>query len=228
MLAKRIIPTILNKNGHLVKGRGFACDRVVGNAMQAARVYAMRGVDELMILYVGEPDYRSIKQLSSKCFAPVTVGGGIKTAEHVRELLNNGADKVCIGSSTDIIPELSERFGRQCITVSLERREHNSIEDMKISAKQAAEAGAGEILLHSVDRDGTMEGYDLELIEAVSESVSIPVVASGGCSGYEDMFNAIKAGASAVAAGALFQFTDSRPKSAAEYLHNHGVEVRLC
>ena len=236
MLATRIIPTILSKNGQLVKGRGFACDRVVGNALQAARIHAMRGVDEIMLLDViatkegRDPDYEMVKKLSETMYTPLTVGGGVKTEHHVRELLNAGADKVCIGTAylynPELITELSSKFGRQCISVSMDVRDKERSLYISIAAEMLERAGAGEILLQSVDRDGTMEGYDIGLINSVSEAVSIPVIASGGCSGYEDMYQAIQAGASAVAAGALFQFTDCTPKGAAEYLKAKGVEVR--
>jgi len=234
MLATRIIPTILSKNGQLVKGIGFKADRVVGNAMQAARVHAMRGVDELVLLDVTatkegrEPDYEMVRRLSEGCFSPLTVGGGIKNYRHVEKLLRAGADKVSINySKSEIVDRLSERFGRQCITISLDIKKTYSTNFIAAMADALELSGAGEILLQSVDDDGSMLGYDLGMIKTVSEAVSIPVVASGGCSGYEDMRNAIKAGASAVAAGALFQFTDCTPKGAAEYLSAKGIEVRL-
>jgi cyclase len=161
-------------------------------------------------------------------YTPLTVGGGIKTEDHVRKLLRAGADKICLGSARydyDLIESLANMFGSQCITVSIDA--YNSVVINRVSAKDAENAGAGEILLQSIPRDGTMRGYDMSLITEVTSAVSIPVVASGGCSGYEDMYNAIQAGASAVAAGALFQFTDCTPRGAAEYLQKSGVEVRL-
>lgn len=237
MLAKRIIPTILTKHGQMVKGKAFSADRVVGNALQAARIYAARGVDELCILDVTatkegrEPDYELIKALTDRCFMPLTVGGGVKTDEHVRKLLLSGADKVCLGSVTrgnhGIIKQLSEKYGRSTIVISMDVIGFPEIFDTVKECQDVEKHGAGEILLQHIRRDGTMEGYDLELIKSVSENVNIPVIASGGCSGYEDMYQAIQCGASAVAVGALFQFTDCTPLGAAEYLHNKGVEVRL-
>lgn len=231
MLAKRIIPTLLYKDRLLVKGEGFKSDRVVGNALQAARIHAMRSVDELVMLDVGdgEPDYEMIRLLTDNCFTPVTVGGGIKSVEDVQKLLNAGADKVCITLKyviKGLCSEITNKFGSQCVTVSVDWPV-DAISSIRKYVCWIEEDGAGEILLQSVSRDGTMQGYDLELIKSVSESVSIPVVASGGCSGYEDMYNAIEAGASAVAAGALFLFSDCTPKGAAEYLDSRGVEVRL-
>lgn len=227
-LATRIIPTILNKSGKLVKGKRFKSDRIVGHAMQAARIYAMRGVDELMILYVDEspePDYKSVRDLSENCFIPITIGGSIRKDHHARELLNSGADKVCIPHyKTQLIQDLSQRYGSQFVTVSIDVGGEG---DWVQASKFIERAGAGEILLQSVERDGTMQGYDLDLIRQVSSAVNIPVIASGGCSGYKDMLNAINNGADAVAVGALFQFTDCTPSDAAQYLSDNGVTTRI-
>jgi len=228
-LAVRIVPTILSKNGNLVKGIGFKADRIVGNALQASRIHAMRGVDELVILDVGdgEPDFEMIRKLTEDTFTPVTVGGGIKSVEDVQKLLNAGADKVCLnGYLRSLVEYVSERFGSQCIMASMNCYPDYCLEYRAALASHIARCGAGEILLQSVERDGTMQGYDLELIKAVSEAVSIPVIASGGCSGYNDMVEAVKAGASAVAVGALFLFTDNTPAGASKYLKEAGIEVR--
>jgi len=229
-LAVRIIPTILSKNGKLVKGIGFKADRICGNSLQASRIHAIRGVDELVILDVGdgEPDYEMIRKLTDNCYTPVTVGGGVKSKRAVKELLANGADKVCVHWKqirNFRARGMANKFGSQCITAAIDVGE--DLQDYMFWVETAQNHGVGEILLQSVERDGTMEGYDLELIKEVSEAVSIPVIASGGCSGYNDMVNAVKAGASAVAAGALFLFTDCTPKGASEYLRDRGVEVRL-
>lgn len=246
-LAKRIIPVILHKNGLLVKGQKFVNDRVIGNALQAAKIHAMRGVDEILILDVTateegrEPNYDLIKKLCDTCTIPVTVGGGVKTAEHVKQLLRSGADKVAIGDSArkypGLIKLLSEQFGSSTITMIVDIPAVGSsiyrhgielcYETAALIAQAYEEEGAGELLLQCPYRDGLMTGYDLDLIASVSNAVTIPVVASCGCSSYADMYNAIRAGADAVAAGALFAFTDATPKGAAEYLHAKGVEVRL-
>jgi len=228
-LATRIIPTILSKNGHLVKGIGFKADRICGNSLQAARVHAMRSVDELVILDVGdgEPDYEMIRKLTDNCFTPVTVGGGIKSKRVVKELLANGADKVCVHwrqVRNFRARGMANKFGSQCITAAIDVGE--DLQDYMFWVETAQNHGVGEILLQSVERDGTMQGYDLGLIKAVSESVSIPVIASGGCSGYNNMVEAVKAGASAVAVGALFLFTSATPKGASEYLNEAGIEAR--
>ena len=248
MLAKRIIPVILHKHGQMVKGRGFKANRIIGQALQAASIQAEREVDELLILDVTattegrEPDYDLVRKLSKEYFCPLTVGGGIKTSEHVRKLLLSGADKVCIGSAAFdnpvIVAELSSRYGSQCITVSVDvlpsgrpaRRYAEGFMDDHFSAacyaEELANMGAGEILLQSIERDGTMQGYDLGLIKAVTQAVNIPVIASGGCGSYQHMKEAIEAGADAVAAGALWSFTDCTPSGAAKYLAEHNIEVR--
>ena len=237
MLATRIIPTMLGRNGALVKGRGYNAWRTVGSILQAARIYAARGVDELCYLDIGAtaagkgPDLELVRKLTDTMFCPITVGGGIRNGEDVRALLENGADKVVIGALARgnplVIHYLTTRYGSQAITISADVPAGQNIRMVERWCEAMEGAGAGEILLNAMDRDGTMEGYRLDLIEAVSKAVSIPVIASCGCSGYEDMHSAIKAGASAVAAGALFQFTDATPREAAEYLSSVGVEVRL-
>lgn len=245
-LAKRIVPVMLHRHGQLVKGQSYQGDRVVGHAIQASKIYGMRGVDELILLDISatqeerDPDYFSVKALSDSFFSPLTVGGGVKTAEHVKHLLRSGADKVSIGAAAlddvNLIESLSQRFGRQCITVSVDvldnrvtsrngKKSHSLTP--KGYARLAETMGAGEILLNNVEKDGTMEGYDLRVIQQVASSVSLPVVACGGCSGYQDMADAISAGADAVAAGALFQFTDATPAGAAEYLDQKNIEVRI-
>lgn len=242
----------------LVKGKAFAGDRSVGHVLQAARVHAMRGVDELCILDIGAtaegrgPDLGMVQELSAGCFTPVTVGGGVKSLEDIDALLRAGADKVCIGTAAltnrTLIREASERFGRQAIVVSIDYRRltPDKIPVVCISCGQDAivsgidgkplgpvkcaemveDLGAGEILLQSIDRDGTLEGYDLEPVFDVAAAVSIPVIVSGGCSGPEDMRAAFRAGADACAAGALFQFKDDTPRSCASFLKANGVEVR--
>ncbi len=234
MLAKRVIPTILMKNGLLVKGEQFRSDRVVGNALQAARIHAMRGVDEILMLDVTatkegrEPDYAMVEQLTSTATVPVTVGGGITRVEHVRNLLASGADKVCVSSSKSVklIKGISDKFGNQVLVLAVDLTDA-----FKKSAGLVAEAYAslpcGEILLQNKDRDGTMQGYNLTQIKAAAEQMKIPLIASSGCASYADMHSAILMGADAVAAGALFQFTNATPKGAVEYLHEQGVEVRL-
>lgn len=230
-LAVRVVPIMLVKGRRLVKGERFQNDRVVGDALQAARVHAKRGVDELMLLDVSATaegrciDSRLVEELTQDLFIPVTVGGGIKTVAQIKTLLRCGADKVLIGAAAtpEFLYQAWNVYGAQAIVASID---YPTEEDVVEVAQRLAASGAGEILLNHRERDGTMAGYDLPLIKKVAESVRCPVIACGGCSGYEDMRLAIEAGASAVAAGALFQFTDSTPKEAAAYLKSRGIEVR--
>jgi cyclase len=246
MLCKRVIPTMLIRGRTLVKGRQFAGDRSVGHAAQAARVNAMRGVDELCILDIAAtaenrgPDLGLVHELSAGCFIPITVGGGVRTIPQIDELLRAGADRVAICTAAqekpDLIRRASDRFGAQALVGCIDVR--NGFASVRCGgvvlsadpvewARKLADDGVGEILLTCVDRDGTMEGYDLELIQMVSEAVDIPVIASGGARDYEDMALAIRAGADAVAAGAMFQFSDATPRGAAEYLRSRGITARV-
>lgn len=237
MLAVRIIPVMLCRGRSLVKGKHFVNDRVVGHVLQAARTHAARGVDELMILDIAAtaegrgPDLEMIRELTADIFTPVTVGGGVRTLQQIDELLRVGADKVLIGAAaweigSTLVREATSHFGSQAVVVPIDyhSKAYWTAERM---AQETQAMGAGEILLNNVDRDGTMSGYDLDLIAEVCKAVSVPVIACGGCSGYPDMLAAINAGASAVAAGALFQFEDATPLGAAQWLGQHGITVRL-
>lgn len=244
-LAKRIIPVILHKRGQMVKGRQFKSDRVVGHALQASIIHASRSVDELMLIDVSatnegrEPDYELVKSLAEKCFSPLTIGGGINKDEHIRGLLNSGADKVLIGTAAwdlQFIKDMSQKYGSQCIAISIDVYNNtvhvNSGKTMTTQsperyAKDCVNWGAGEIVLTSIERDGTMQGYDLDLIKRVSSSVNVPVIAAGGAGSYQHMLEAIQNGADGVAVGAAWVFRDLTPKGAATFLHNHDVEVRL-
>ena len=239
-LAVRIIPTLLKRGAHLVKGKRFSADRVVGHVEQAARIHQARGVDELIILDIDAtpsgrgPDFAAIESLTAKCFMPLTVGGGVRSIADVEDLLRAGADKVAIRTLIDKEPDTVERicrrFGCQAIVAAVDYE--NRIPTLAAGTTPIwctfLEAiGVGEILLTCVEAEGTMSGYDTNMIEAVVAQVDCPVIAHGGCSGPEDMLKAIQAGASAVAAGALFQFTDHTPQSCAKWLAEHGVEVRV-
>lgn len=236
MLAKRIIPTMLVRGRTLVKGRQFAGDRSIGHVQQAARVHAMRGVDELLILDIGAtaegrgPDLQMVSELAAECYIPITVGGGVRTLGDIDSLLRAGADKVAIGAAArdpDFIRDAARRFGSQAIVCIVDRAPGEMIEDAASRACALDDAGAGEIVIQDKAKDGTLDGYSLRLVEMTAYAVACPVVASGGCSGYPDMLEALKRGASAVACGALFAFTDATPKGAARYLHDHGIPVRL-
>jgi len=177
-----------------------------------------------MVLNIGgEPDPEMVRKLTDSSFIPVTVGGGIESVDAAISLLRSGADKVCVKSKT-AISAISSRLGSQAVCACLE------LVDGMDAVREAVELehlGAGEILFQSVERDGMMGGYDLKTLKDVSEAVSIPVIASCGCGSYEHMVEAINAGASAVAAGAFFQFTEHTPKGAAEYLNERGVTARI-
>lgn len=222
-----------------MKAEGFDSTRRVGNAMQAARIHNMRGVDELVLLEVGGGpiDAGIVRELASDCFMPLTVGGGIIIIEQMRDLLKAGADKVAICAAAHEDPALIRKaalkFGSQSVVVVINvsgnklRISGRTVEDSVLAwAEEAQERGAGEILLQSVERDGTMQGYDTQLIKIISETVSVPVVASGGCGNYEHMAEALRAGAHAVAAGAMFQFTDRTPAGASAYLRQQGFHTR--
>ena len=251
MLKVRIIPTLLWKNFGLVKGVSFDSWRRVGPVMPAIKVYNNRDVDELVLLDItasrsnASPDCESIEEFSAECFVPFTVGGGISRVEDIRGLLRAGADKVCINSaaytSPSLISDAAGRFGAQCIIASIDAMRQDdgsyvtyshsgSIEVRKhpvLWARELEGRGAGEILITSIDRDGTMAGYDLRLVEMVSSAVNLPVIASGGAGSYEHMRRAIQdTGASAVAAASMFHFTEQTPAEAKSYLSSVGVPVR--
>lgn len=246
-LAHRIIPTILCRGRQLVKGRGFDSWRSVGLAIQAIKVHAARGVDEVCLLDIAAtaekrgPDLDLIAELADFLFCPLTVGGGVRSAKDMKDLLRAGADSVVIGTGAAEVPNLVRRCadlaGSQAVVVSLDVGFSNTVmihcgrtgyaHDPIKYALWVEDAGAGEILLQSIERDGTGLGYDLDLIRKVSDRVSIPVIASGGAGTYQHMLEAIDAGASAVASGAMFQFEDATPRGAAQYLQAKGVEVRL-
>ena len=251
MLKTRVIPTLLYKDFGLVKGERFDSRRAVGSAMQAIKVYEMRGVDELVFLDVTataqgrEPDFDLIDDLADDCFMPLTVGGGIRTLDHVSRLLAVGADKVCLGTaavqSPELVREASMRFGAQCVVASVDVRRvgddaatvwvrsgtQDTGRDPVELARELQALGVGELLVQSVDRDGMMGGYDVELVRAVSEAVTVPVIASGGCGSYEDMAQVVlDAGASAIAAASIFHFTEQTPAEAKRHLASRGVAVR--
>jgi cyclase len=242
MLASRVIPVLLYRGTELVKGKHFDSWRGVGSAIQAMKLYDRRKVDELIFLDVGAtvegrgPDFALIAEVADEFSCPLTVGGGIRSLEDVKALLRSGADKVAVGTRLDLIRPIADAFGSQAVVASVDYRASEcytrsgslSIGFNPVAvAKLASNDGVGEILLNCIDRDGTMEGYDLETVRAVSNAVTVPVIACGGCKGYEDMERAFEAGATAVAAGALFAFTQCTPRGAVQYLKSKGLSVRV-
>lgn len=251
MLKTRIMPTLLFKENGLVKGERFLSDRRIGSALQALKVYNLREVDELVFLDVSAtlaerpPDFAQIDELADECFMPMTVGGGVRSPEDIRKLLAAGADKVSINSAAldnhQLISEAAEAFGRQCIVVSIDTRKteqgwrvyshcgrQQTPYDPVTWAVKAEALGAGEILLTSIDRDGTMTGYDIEITRQVTDAVSIPVIASGGAGNYAHMADALRrGGASAIAAASIFHFTQQTPREAKAYLRSEGFNIRV-
>jgi len=250
MLAVRVIPTLLWKDVGLVKGVKFDSWRRIGSIIPAVKVYNARNVDELILLDISATDekrkidYEMLRKITDECFFPITVGGGVRTLDDIQMLLKNGADKVALNTicyeDPDFVKKASIKFGKQCIVASIDVKSrhyyyhcysHSGKKDAGIGAYAHAigmeDAGVGEILITSIDKDGTMNGYDQRLIFGISSMVKIPMIASGGCDGYQDMHGAIKSGASAVAAASIFHFTEATPLEAAKYLAEQGVPVRL-
>jgi cyclase len=250
MLKKRIIPKLLLKNGRNVKGVQFVSLRDTGNPVTNARIYDAQGADELMFLDISASVdnrqilYDAIARAAAEVFMPFCVGGGVTTTEDVRRLLLAGADKVSINTQAveqpRLIQDAARQFGVQCVVVSIDFRRHGpawkvytrggtAATDLDVidHARQVVELGAGELLLTSIDRDGTMQGYDLEITRAVADAVSVPVIASGGAGTLQHLSDAITDGhVSAVAVGSLFHFTDQSPIKARAYLRVRGVDVR--
>lgn len=240
-LKVRVIPTLLIKNGSLVKGKGFDSWRNIGAVLPAIKVYTMRLVDEMIILNIkaDSPDIELIEEVSSECFVPLTVGGGVKTLDDIRNLLAAGADKVAINTEAyenpDLITEAAKMYGSQCIVVSIDvlngscykkSGEEITEKDPLSWAKQMESRGAGELLITSIDRDGMMSGYDHHLINEICANTSLPVIASGGACSVNDCYEAIDCGASAIAAASLFQFTELTPAILKSSLGKKGVMVR--
>lgn len=230
MLKHRLIPCLLLKNGGLVKTTKFANPKYVGDPINAIRVFNTKEVDELMVVDIEasrlnkEPNYSLIEQFAGECFMPLSYGGGIRTVEQASRIFKLGVEKVSIQTAAiedlDLVRKLADRFGSQSVVVSVDvkrdwlQRPHlynsstgknNSLNWLSFT-KQAVEAGAGEILLNAVDKDGTLSGPDLNLIQLASKEISAPLIAIGGISSLQDIKSAVNAGASAVAAGAFFVF----------------------
>lgn len=233
-LATRIIPTLLCRGRQLVKGKQFNAWRSVGLVAQAVRIHQARGVDELVMLDIAAtkegrgPDLKLVEELTKDCFMPLAVGGGVRSIDDIQDLLRAGADKVVIKSAgLDLVRRASKIVGCQAIVAAMDYDDDVPPWQRTRIAQEWADAGAGEILLTRMDYEGMMHGYDLRTIYAVARDVDIPVIAHGGCGTYEHILRAVQAGASAVAAGAMFQFTDATPLGAAEYLATQGIETRI-
>lgn len=251
MLTKRIIPCLDVTGGRVVKGTKFLHLRDAGDPVECAKAYDAQGADELVFLDItASSDNRDtmvgvVEQTASECFMPLTVGGGIRSVGDMRVMLNAGADKVSVNTSAIQRPELvregAERFGSQCIVVAIDARRrpeggwtvftHGGRNPTELEAvawaRRVEELGAGEILLTSMDADGTKEGYDMELVRSVSDAVGIPVIASGGAGKLEHMADVLlDAGADAVLAASIFHFGEYTVGDVKKFLASRGVPVR--
>lgn len=250
MLKKRIIPKFLIRGGRLVKCQGFFNNqREAGNPVSTAKVYDSYGVDELMFVDIDATlegravTGRIIERVSEEVFQPFTVGGGITTLAQIEALLKSGADKVSINSAAvadpTFVTEAASKFGDQCIVVSVDYREveghkrvyagcgHDATEHDPVDwALRMQDAHAGEILMTSIDRDGMMNGYDLDMINALACKLDIPLIASSGAGSLEHCKQALDAGASAITISSMFIFTDHSPIKVRTYLATNGVHVR--
>ncbi len=252
MLAKRIIPCLDITGGRVVKGVRFVELRDAGSPVECARAYEEQGADELTFLDItASHEGRDtivdvVRAVAKQVFMPLTVGGGVRNSEDIRKLLQAGADKVSINTAAaqkpGIINETATRFGSQCIVLAIDARKNAdrpgwtvythggrkpTALDAVAWAKEGVQRGAGEILLTSMDRDGTKEGYDLELTRAIAEAVPVPVIASGGVGTLEHLYDGVVKGrADAVLAASIFHFGEFTIPQAKEYLSQRGVEVR--
>ncbi len=255
-LAKRIIPCLDVDNGRVVKGVKFVNIRDAGDPVEVARRYDREGADEITFLDItATSDNRDtlvhvVEQVASEVFIPLTVGGGIRELEDIRRMLNAGADKVGINSAAvfrpEFVKEAAEKFGSQCIVVAIDAKKvsveneidrweiftHGGRKETGIDAVQWAikmvDYGAGEILLTSMDRDGTREGFDLALTSAISDAVSVPVIASGGVGNLDHLADGVLEGkADAVLAASIFHFAEYSIEQAKQKMQSRGIEVRL-
>ncbi len=251
MLAKRIIPCLDVKDGRVVKGVRFLDLRDAGDPVAAAQAYDKQGADELVFLDItASHEGRAImldvvRRTAEGIYMPLTVGGGVRGIGDIRMLLRAGADKVSLNTAAlarpAVIREAAERFGSQCIVVAIDAKRENgrwgvythggrrpSGRDAVAWAQEAEQLGAGEILLTSMDRDGTQDGYDLELTRAIASAVSIPVIASGGAGSLEHLYEGVTEGmADAVLAASIFHFGQYTVSEAKAYLRDRSVPVRL-
>ena len=253
-LAKRIIPCLDVDKGRVVKGVQFVDIRDAGDPVEVAKRYNEEGADEITFLDITasheqrETMVHTVKRMAAEVFIPLTVGGGIRSVDDIRTMLNAGADKVGINTAAihnpEFVRQAAERFGRQCIVVAIDAKRvveepprweiftHGGREPTGIDAvawaRKMAEYGAGEILLTSMDRDGTKDGFDLELTRAVSDAVNIPVIASGGVGNLQHLVDGVlEGGADAVLAASIFHFAEYSIHDAKAFMDEQGVEVRL-
>ena len=251
MLKNRIIPCLDVKNGRVVKGINFVELKDAGDPVEQAKIYSQGGADEICFLDITASNenratiYDVVKNTSKQCFVPLTVGGGVRSVDDINKLLNCGADKVSINTAAVKNPKLveksSKKFGSQCIVVAIDAKKnkntweiytHGGRKNSKINAidfaKKMENCGAGEILITSMDRDGTQSGYDIDLIRKVSSETNIPVIASGGVGKLDHLAEGIRLGkASAVLAASIFHYGKYSINEAKKYLKLNGIPVRI-
>ena len=251
MLKNRIIPCLDVKNGRVVKGINFVELKDAGDPVEQAKIYSKGGADEICFLDITASNenratiYDVVKNTSKQCFVPLTVGGGVRSVDDINKLLNCGADKVSINTAAVKNPKLveksSKKFGSQCIVVAIDAKKnkntweiytHGGRKNSKINAidfaKKMENCGAGEILITSMDRDGTQSGYDIDLVRKVSSETNIPIIASGGVGKLDHLVDGIKLGkASAVLAASIFHYGKYSINEAKEYLKLNGIPVRI-
>ena len=251
MLKNRIIPCLDVKNGRVVKGINFVDLQDAGDPVEQAKIYSDGGADEICFLDITASNenrdtiYHVVKETSKKCFVPLTVGGGVRSVEDINKLLNCGADKVSINTAavqdSKVVLESSKKFGSQCIVVAIDAKKNgnkwdvythggrnNSGLDALEFAKKMEDSGAGELLVTSMDRDGTQIGYDIDLMKKISSIVNIPLIASGGVGNLDHLAEGIKEGnASAVLAASIFHYGKHSVIEAKEYLNSKGIPVRI-
>ena len=251
MLKNRVIPCLDVKNGRVVKGINFVNLKDAGNPVEQAKIYSDGGADEICFLDITASNenrdtiYDVVEKTSKQCFVPLTVGGGVRSVEDINKLLKYGADKVSINTAavinSEVVKDSSKKFGSQCIVVAIDAKKngnkweiftHGGRNNTGIDAIEFAinmeENGAGELLVTSMDRDGTQLGYDIELMSKISSKVNIPLIASGGVGNLDHLVDGIKFGnASAVLAASIFHYGKYSIKEAKEYLDSKGIPVRI-
>jgi|TARA_B100001093_G_scaffold511621_1_gene579872 cyclase len=251
MLKNRIIPCLDVKNGRVVKGINFVNLKDAGDPVEQAQIYSNGGADEICFLDITASNenrdiiYEVVKKTSKKCFVPLTVGGGVRSVDDINKLLNCGADKVSINTAavenSKVIFDSSKKFGSQCIVVAIDAKKkedkwevftHGGRKNSGINvleyAKKMEDNGAGELLVTSMDRDGTQLGYDNDLISKISSKVNIPIIASGGVGNLDHLVDGIKLGkASALLAASIFHYGKHSVREVKEYLDSKGIPVRI-
>ena len=250
MLKNRIIPCLDVKNGRVVKGINFVDLKDAGDPVEQAKIYSDGGADEICFLDITASNenrdtiYEVVQKTSKKCFVPLTVGGGIRSIEDINKLLNCGADKVSINTAAvqneKVVEESAKKFGSQCIVVAIDAKKNNNgwqifthggrnstgIEAIDFASKME-KCGAGELLVTSMDKDGTQSGYDIELMQKISSRVNIPVIASGGVGTLDHLVDGIRSGASAVLAASIFHYGTYSIKEAKQYLASKDIPARI-